>query len=183
MVLMVLVTIGLFSCAPPEEPAGLEKGSAAGPSTKNDGKAKRNSEQGPFNFGGAPVGDNTTKSAVKECVDKGFFYERRADKTVGCTTMKLAKINCTEDGVKVAMNSVTRPIWTAKMAMDVSSGGLKGFQIDQCLDCPTWDANSTCAEFGAAGKGNEQKKSGFIIHLIKQDGTGLTPRRVFSPKP
>jgi hypothetical protein len=180
--LLVIAALGLFTCAAPEEPAGLQQTSTTGSAAKKEEKPADKAEQTTFNFGGAAVGDSTTKSAVKECVDKGNFYERRTDQTVGCTTMKLAKVNCTDDGVKAAMSTVVRGAWESKFACD-TDGCLKGFLVDQCLDCPTWDANDTCREFGAAGKGNEQQKPGFIIHLVKESGTGLTPRRVFNPKP
>jgi hypothetical protein len=182
--LWVIVALGLFNCAAPEEPAGLQQASTPGSATKKEEKAADKTDQAKFNFGGAAVGDETTKSAVKECVDKGNFYERRTDQTVGCTTMKLAKIDCTDEGVKSAMSKVVRDIWVSKFECDpTATGCLKGFLVDQCLDCPTWDANETCKDFAEVGKGNEQKKAGFIIHLVKESGTVLTPRRVFNPKP
>jgi hypothetical protein len=180
--LMVIAALGLINCAAPEEPAGLQQ--TATSTTKKEEKAADTTEEATFNFGGAAVGDATTKSSVKECVDKGTFYERRTDQTVGCTSMKLAKVNCTEEGVKLAMTKVVRDIWVSKFECDPTANGcLKGFLVDQCLDCPTWDANETCKDFAAVGRGNEQKSAGFIIHLVKEESTGLTPRRVFNPKP
>lgn len=182
--LLVIAALGLFNCAAPEEPAGLQQTSTPGSAPKKEEKAADKTDQAKFNFGGAAVGDDTTKSAVKECVDKGNFYERRTDQTVGCTTMKLAKIDCTDEGVKSAMTKVVRDIWVSKFECDpTATGCLKGFLVDQCLDCPTWDANDTCRDFAAPGKGNEQKKAGFIIHLVKETGNVLAPRRVFNPKP
>lgn len=180
----VIVALGLFNCAAPEEPAGLQQTSTPGSATKKEEKPPDKAEQATFNFGGAAVGDDTTKSAVKECVDKGNFYERRTDQTVGCTTMKLAKVNCTDDGVKAAMSGIVQGLWASKFKCEPTAlGCLKGFLVDQCLDCPTWDANDTCREFVLPGKGNEQKKAGFIIHLVKEDATGLTQRRVFNANP
>lgn len=179
--LWVIVALGLFNCAAPEEPAGLQQTSTS--TTKKEEKPADKTDQVKFNFGGAAVGDDSTKSAVKECVDKGNFYERRTDQTVGCTTMKLAKIDCTDEGVKAAMTKVVRDIWVSKFECDpTATGCLKGFMVDQCLDCPTWDANDTCRSFAEVGKGNEQKKPGFIIHLVKESGAGSNPR-VFTPKP
>jgi len=121
--LWVIVALGLFNCAAPEEPAGLQQASTPGSATKKEEKAADKTDQAKFNFGGAAVGDETTKSAVKECVDKGNFYERRTDQTVGCTTMKLAKIDCTDEGVKSAMSKVVRDIWVSKFECDPTATG------------------------------------------------------------
>ncbi len=179
--LLVVAALGLLTCAAPEEPAGLQQTDTPGSANKKEEKPADKADQATFNFGGAQVADSATKSAVKECVDKGLFYERLTTKTVGCTTMKLAKVNCTDDGVKASMSTVLRQAYENLFKAD-GEGSLKGFLVDQCLDCPTWDANETCRELAEPTKGNEQKKPGFIIHLLKESGTGLTPRRVFSPK-
>lgn len=179
--LLVVAALGLITCAAPEEPAGLQQSSPPASTTKKEGTAPTAAGQATYNFGGAPVGDDTMKAEVKACVEKGTFYERRTDKTVGCTTMKLAKVNCTADGVRAAMSIPVRDTWDSKFLTD-GEGGLKGYLVDQCLDCPTWDANSVCAELAIPRAGNESKRAGFIINLVKQEGTGISLRRAFNPK-
>jgi hypothetical protein len=56
---------------------------------------------------------------------------------------------------------------------------LAGFVVDQCIDCPTADANSFCA---SATTGNPSRKPGFLIMLLKQSGNQLLSRKQFIVK-
>jgi hypothetical protein len=172
--LILLIGLTLSSCAPPEEPESYQKGGSFG---KDSTMSAESMEE--FNFGGAPIGDSDTQEAVKACVDKGLFYERSAAREIGCTSYPLAKLNCTDEGVKSAMSAGIRNAYQEMLANSDPAIGLSGYTIDQCLDCPTANANPVCA---SAVNGNRSNRPGFLIMFLKQDGSKLNSRMQFIPK-
>lgn len=161
-----------FSCAAPEEPQSLQK------STSSDEKLPETVSRASrsFNFGGAAVGDNDMRAAVKSCVDKGFFYNRSTTNSPGCTSYSLAKLDCTDEGVKASMSAGIRRGYEDNLRSDDPTFGLAGFLVDQCIDCPTSDANPFCA---SAKNGNPGRRPGFLIMLLKPSGSQTLSRMQF----
>jgi len=113
------------------------------------------------------------QAAVKRCVEKGLFYNRSSSTSAGCTSYSLARVDCTDEGVKASMSVGFRRGYEANLKSNDPSYGLAGFLVDQCIDCPTAEANSFCA---SAVNGNPGKKPGFLIMLLKPSGTQLQSR-------
>lgn len=176
MSLGILLASALVSCAPPEEPDSLQKFSdRSGDSSQDNNRSGR-----VFNFGGAQLGDEATKASVKTCVEKGFYYDRGTSSQTGeCTRYPLAKIDCTDEGIKAAMSPGIRMAYESNLKNDDPTYGLAGFVPDQCIDCPTADANPVCA---SATNGNPGRKPGFLILLLKQSGNQLISRKQFVVK-
>lgn len=165
-----------LSCAAPEEPESLQKTTSIQES-KESAVVSRSSKT--FNFGGAAVGDDDLRATVKSCVDKGLFYDRSLTNSPGCTSFSLAQMDCTNEGVKASMSVGIRRAYEDNLKSDDPSYGLAGFVVDQCLDCPTADANSVCA---SATTGNPNRRPGFLIMLLKQSGNQLLSRMQFIVK-
>lgn len=166
-------------CAPPEEPAELKKSGGSLVSSRDGGSSGTISKtDANVNYGGASIGDTDTQAAVKKCVQQGLFFDRKATPSPVCTNLALAKINCTDDGVKAGMKGGFLDGYNA-LLKDTSSNGLSGFVVDQCLDCPTADANPKCSATG----GNSAKKPGVLIFYLKQgpSGTSLDSKTLFVP--
>ncbi len=165
-----------LSCAAPEEPESLQKTTST---RENQSTAVVNRSTKTFNFGGAAVGDDNLRATVKSCVEKGLFYDRSTMNSPGCTSFSLAKMDCTDEGVKASMSVGIRKRYEENLRNDDPLYGLAGFVVDQCIDCPTADANSFCA---SATTGNPSRKPGFLIMLLKQSGTQLLSRKQFIAK-
>lgn len=165
-----------LSCAAPEEPASLQKTTST---RESQSTAVVNRSTKTFNFGGAAVGDEDLRTTVKSCVDKGLFYDRSLTNSPGCTSFALAKMDCTDEGVKASMSVGIRKRYEENLRNDDPLYGLAGFVVDQCIDCPTADANSVCA---SATTGNPSRRPGFLIMLLKQSGNQLLSRKQFIVK-
>jgi hypothetical protein len=165
-----------LSCAAPEEPESLQKTTTTRESQES-AVVSRSTQT--FNFGGAAVGDDDLRATVKSCVEKGLFYERSSTNSPGCTSYSLAKMDCTNEGVKASMSVGIRKAYEENLKSDDPLYGLAGFVVDQCLDCPTADANSVCA---SATTGNPNRRPGFLIMLLKQSGNQLLSRKQFIVK-
>jgi len=171
--LSLIIGFSFSSCAPPEEPESYQKGGSFGKDSTMSAESMED-----FNFGGAPIGDSGTQEAVRECVDRGFFYERGPARDIECTSYRLAKLNCTDEGVKSVMSSGIRTAYEGMLANTDPATGLAGYTIDQCVDCPTADANPVCA---SAVNGNKSNRPGFLIMFLKQDGSKINSRMQFIP--
>jgi len=180
--LKLLITQGLFwplalqSCAPPTDPLSSQNASSVSEASPEK-NATRSAKA--VNYGGAKLGDAMTQEEVKTCVGKGMFYERGPQRPVRCTDYALAKIDCSETGVKLEMSPGIKGAFENVLNSDDPQLGLKGFVVDQCLDCPTADANPLCSSVA----GNEGRKPGFIIYFLKQtDSQGLRSMSQFIPR-
>lgn len=168
----LILTLLMASCAPPEEPDSMQKFNDRSDDSSQDNRRV-------FNFGGAQLGDEATKAAVKTCVAKGFYYERGStSQSAECTTYPLAKMDCTEEGIKAAMSPGVRMAYESNLKSDEPTYGLAGFVPDQCIDCPTADSNPVCSK----APGNPGRKPGFVILHLKQSGSQLMPREQFVVK-
>lgn len=176
MIQGLLWSLALQSCAPPSDPLSSQSSTAVSGASA-DKNATRSAKA--VNYGGAKLGDATTQEEVKTCVEKGMFYERGPQRPVRCTTYPLAKIDCSEAGVKLEMSPAIKGVFEGYLNSDEPQHGLKGFVVDQCLDCPTADANPLCSSVA----GNLERKPGFIIYFLKQtDSQGLRSMSQFVPR-
>jgi len=78
---------------------------------------------------GAQIGDEQMKKAVSDCTGKGNFYSRKDEGK--CTTQKLAKVECTVEGLKKTMSQRNRKAFEERIARP----DYKDFEIDQCVAC------------------------------------------------
>lgn len=176
VVILLIAASAFVSCAAPEEPESLQKTSLG---SESAAAIESRSSTRTFNFGGADLGDDDAKAALKSCVETGFFYDRSKTNADACTSYALAKLDCTDDGVKAAMSAGIRRAYENNLKNDDPTYGLAGFIVDQCVDCPTADANPVCA---SATAGNPGKRAGFLIMLLKQNGAHLQSRKQFIVK-
>lgn len=176
MIQGLVLSLALHSCAPPSDPLSSQN-AIAGTEASGDKNATRAAKA--VNYGGAKLGDSMTQEEVKTCVEKGLFYERGPQRPVRCTTYALAKIDCSDSGVKLEMPPLIKSAYENILASDDPQLGLKGFAVDQCLDCPTADANPLCSSVA----GNPERKPGFIIYFLKQTNSqGLRSMSQFIPR-
>jgi hypothetical protein len=129
---------------------------------------------GDFKAGGADISDDDTKAAVKKCLDKQLFYDRFAKDGVGeCSKLKLAKVDCTTDGIRKVLSAALKTQFDAALA-----DGYKDFTLDQCLDCPTGNKEELCKNT----KG--EQKEGTKVFYVKMDKDQITGKAlVFSIRP
>jgi len=135
---ILLATILAAGCRPPEQPASLNSGSSGNASSSTNTSGTAAASPSGFYAGGAEVGDQATKDAVKKCLDTKVFFDRQ---TGTCTNNKLAGLECKDDKLSAFMSLAQLE---SLKGFRAAGGKLEGFLLDQCLDCSDPSANQYC---------------------------------------
>jgi len=178
---LLVSAIGLtlvHGCAAPEEPSTLKASQSL--TKAGDGKNVSPAAQSAasINYGGALVGDSATQEAVKKCLSGGTFYERRSNPTPRCTDMRLASVSCTDATIQNIMTSDQKAAYQKMLADSDLVKGLKGYVLDQCLDCPSPTANSYCEGTAAV----KPTTAGIRLFLVKGTTGTLDSKTVYIHK-
>lgn len=88
----------------------------------------------------AEIGDEATRTASKACHDQGLAFDRFNGDTPACTTVKLALVDCTADGLRAALVSKTQ----TEQFDQAMTANYSGWTIDQCVDCPPGNSEVLC---------------------------------------
>ncbi len=151
-------------------------GSSSGEETSS-GEASSGTSSGvtvPDSFkrdGAQSVGDDAQKKEVKDCGASGKFYDRFAD-TPTCGSVELAKVDCTDDGIKAALAASEKLLAQFKEAVSTTYSGM---EIDQCVDCPVGTAIGQCKT------ATPPKAGGTKVLFVKMDGTKIDGKGMMLP--
>jgi hypothetical protein len=149
--LLLVIQVLLFSCeskSPPPIPDPNQDGLLKNSKNLTGDDKDKNSEDatGPDltpvkpSIGGADIGDEGSKSAVKICNTEGYYYDRYNGEKGACTKIQLAKVKCTQKGLqKILTESQIEQLETSLKK------SYKGWLIDQCIDCPPDSTEDLCA--------------------------------------
>lgn len=142
-------------------------------STDDETQEGQNQLKEPTTFLRTPaaVGDKETKTAVKQCIDQGFAFDRFATGTGGCTGVQLAKVDCSVDGISKILSAKQLEQFTAALA-----GSYSGWQIDQCLDCPKGGTDELCQN---TDSGIQQE--GTKIFFVKEEAGQIKGKSMLLP--
>lgn len=152
----------IVACAAPPEPASLRNEGEQNRSD-NQQKSQANGDQkAAVDYGGALVGDDATRSKVKECLDKGNFYERRSNPVPHCTQYALAKVVCKEASIKDIMSDSQKADYEKFLKTT-----LAGYSLDQCLNCESPAGNSYCE-----GSDPKRTDAGIRLYFVKEKNVG-----------
>lgn len=88
----------------------------------------------------AEIGDEATRTASKACHDQGLAFDRFNGEAPACTTVKLALVDCTTDGLRAALVSKTQ----TEQFDQAMTANYSGWTIDQCVDCPPGNSEVLC---------------------------------------
>ncbi len=167
--LKFIITFALVaSCAAPEEPAGLKSGVTS--TTDKSATPKAKAAAIAVNYGGASIGDDDLKAAVKKCLDQGKFFDRSSSVTGACTSYKLAEVSCTDSTITSMMDARDTEDYKKIMSRD-----LPGYSLDQCLDCSSPVGNSFCE----GNKTEKEKLPGTRLFHVKVTGTVVDIKTVY----
>ena len=132
-----------------------------------------------WNYGGANIGGDAMKAGLSACRDQKLYYDRHAgEENVGeCSSLQLAEMNCTSDGIKALMSTGQFEAFAKARGEtgtdeEKEAASLKGFLIDQCVDCPEGASGYECD--------SEKYESGTSIVLVQAED--LRRVRVIVPK-
>lgn len=170
--LIVIVVAATVSCRPPDSPAELQSSDSSPTTPKQIPVGSENSI--PV-VGGAPVGVPEMQKKVSDCLAKKMFYDRQSSAADKCTTMPIAEVSCQlPDAANGSSNikSIMTPVQATefdKYLGDETS--LKGYLLDQCLDCST-AAASTFAPCKVAGAPVSAKI--VKLYFVKPIGTDIS---------
>ena len=178
---LLVSAIGLIlfnRCAAPEEPKSLLASQSL--TKASDGKNISAAAQSTavINYGGALVSDSATQEAVKKCLSQGTFYERRSNPTPRCTAMRLASVSCTDSTITNIMTPDQKTKYQEMLADSDVIKGLKGYVLDQCLDCPSATSNSYCEGTAAV----KPTTAGIRLFLVKGTTGTLESKTVYIHK-
>lgn len=118
-------------------------------------EAPESNEPDKFDCGGDRIQESAYPD-VSSCHEKGRFYDR-SDDGGSCTKVKLAKIDCTEKGLKKKMTDEQKDDFD-----DALDGALEGYEVDQCIDCPP-DGDEEFCEIGG------KYKQGTVVFMVLED--------------
>ncbi len=162
---LIMIVAHMTSCAAPEEPAGL-KSSKSSLASQTNVKASAMA----VNYGGANIGDEDLKAAVKKCLDQGKFFDRSSSVTGACTSYKLAEVSCTDSTITTMMDARDTEDYKKIMSKD-----LPGYTLDQCLDCSSPVGNSFCE----GNKAEKEKLPGTRLFHVKVTGTVVDIKTIY----
>ena len=168
--LVLIVALAVGACAasapPPPPPSGAIPSSTSSAKKKipdDDEEATveketTSTETPAAAFLGADVGDTETKKAASDCIKTKKFFDRAGAAPGKCSTLKLADIECTVDGIKGTFTTDTdKKAFADMLARDTYSG----FLADQCIDCKG-SSDDLCKKDGVA-------INGMKILFVKED--------------
>ncbi len=145
-----------------EETAGTKKAEKSGSTSKDDelGGADGEVTSGTaFNYGGANIGDEDDKANVTKCHGDGKVYDRFGDEGGACSSLPLAKLDCTKAGIKAVLSDSQKKSFNDKL-----SGSFAGWELDQCGDCPE-DSDEKLCKSTTGGK-----QTGTKIFFVMEEG-------------
>lgn len=140
-------------------------------SSSSSGSASADEPSSYERPGAQTVGDEATKKDVKDCNDKGKFYDRFGDPSA-CGGVDLAKVDCTEAGIKKALEGKDKLLKQFKEAL---GSGYNNMEIDQCVDCPPGTSIEICKA------ASPPKNGGTKVMFVKMDGTTIGGKGMILP--
>lgn len=154
----------IASCQAPQEPASLQD---SGVAQADAAGGSSNAGAETFDAGGALVGTEAMKTALKQCLVTKKFYDRQS---ATCTAFSLANVACKADKIKGIMNQEQIRGFDSLLA-DASK--LKDFLLDQCLDCSDPSSNLFCK-----GPTNQTSK-GVRLFFVKEGGGQISIQTLY----
>lgn len=150
LILILLITLVLGSCEGEAPVLGTNPYSSNGDNSAGGSPSS-------FDYGkGARFGPDNLLSAMDSCTEKGKFFDRvlvdslpdeatESQYSAGCTSLTLAKIDCTKEGVISHTEAKSKDeSFTKKVKDNIQGLTLGGFEVDQCLICLKGSEEDLC---------------------------------------
>src|SRR5690606_32170452 len=124
---IAMLAVSVFACSPGAAPPPPPSSDLSSVSDRNSGNSETYGDE-EYNDGepassgssgsedassaslGAPIGDADMRQAVTDCMKAGNFYNRAG--TGSCTSLKLADVTCTKEGVMQDMSDKAKESFT-----------------------------------------------------------------------
>ncbi len=154
-----------------EQTSGTKKDDSLGSADDELGDADGEVSSGTaFNYGGANIGDEEDKANVTKCHEEGKVYDRFLEAGATCSSLPLAKLDCTKSGIKAVLSDSQKASFEEKM-----SGSFDGWELDQCGDCPEDSDNALCKSTTGG------KQTGTKVFFVTEEGDEIKGKALVLP--